>query len=114
MYIKASNLMVVGVVALIALMMAGCADVNIAEGNAALCARELSGFWLGLWHGIVAPVAFFGSLFEEGIAVYDVCNNGAWYDLGFCLGVGAFTSGSHTAVSRSPWPRRSEEHDRCV
>jgi hypothetical protein len=87
------------VVLLVALLLTGCADVNLAEDNLQLCQRNLSGFWWGLWHGIVAPIAFIGSLFDSDIAIYDVCNVGGWYDFGFCLGIGAFTKGSHSAAS---------------
>lgn len=86
------------VVILAALVLSGCADANLAEDNLKFCGRDLSGFFWGLWHGIVAPIAFFGSLFNDEIAIYDVCNIGGWYDLGYCLGIGAFTKGSHSAA----------------
>lgn len=92
-------LFLVSIVVLLAL--SGCADINLAQENVEICGRDISGFWWGLWHGIVAPFAFIGSLFEPGIAIYDICNNGGWYDFGFCLGIGAFTSGSHTAGSKT-------------
>jgi len=38
-------------------------------------------FWLGLWHGLIAPFAFIGSLFTD-IRLYAYPNNGAWYDFG--------------------------------
>ncbi|MDB4984051.1 MAG: Phi17:2 [Patescibacteria group bacterium] len=53
-----------------------------------------SGFWGGLWDGMIAPFAFIGHLFNSNIAVYDVNNNGGWYDFGFLLGIGEFSSGS--------------------
>ncbi len=95
-----SNIAFVALILLL-LFAGGCADVNFAEDNLELCARGLSGFWWGLWHGIIAPFSFIGSLFDPDIAVYDVCNVGGWYDFGFCLGIGAFTSGSHTAGTRT-------------
>ena len=52
-----------------------------------------AGFWSGLWHGIVTPVSFFGSLLDSDIAVYAVDNNGGWYDFGFVIGIGAFFGG---------------------
>lgn len=83
---------------LVALLIAGCADANLAEDNLAFCNRELSGFFWGLWHGFIAPVSFIGSLFKADIAVYDICNTGGWYDFGFCLGIGAFSKGTHSAA----------------
>ncbi|MGD8997662.1 MAG: hypothetical protein PVH80_06095 [Anaerolineae bacterium] len=48
---------------------------------------NVAGFWRGLWHGIIAPITFIVSLFSEGVHMYEVQNNGNWYNLGFLLGV---------------------------
>jgi hypothetical protein len=45
------------------------------------------GFWLGLWHGFIFPVAFIVSLFTDDVAVYAVPNNGGWYDFGYFVGI---------------------------
>ena len=45
------------------------------------------GFWLGLWHGFIFPVAFIVSLFVDNVALYAVPNNGGWYDLGYFIGI---------------------------
>jgi hypothetical protein len=45
------------------------------------------GFWHGVWHGFIFPVAFIVSLFTDDIAVYAVPNNGAWYDFGYFVGI---------------------------
>jgi hypothetical protein len=47
----------------------------------------VAGFWLGLWHGFISFFAFIVSLFKETVGVYEVHNNGTWYNLGFILGV---------------------------
>jgi hypothetical protein len=52
------------------------------------------GFWLGLWHGFIFPVAWIVSLFTDSIAVYAVPNNGGWYDFGYFLGVAVFGVGA--------------------
>jgi hypothetical protein len=82
----------------VALLAGGCADANLAEDNLQFCGRDLSGFFWGVWHGIIAPFSFIGSLFKPDIAVYDICNTGGWYGFGFCLGIGAFSKGSHSAA----------------
>jgi hypothetical protein len=58
------------------------------------------GFGGGLWHGIIAPFAWIGSLFNNNIAVWAVNNNGGWYTFGFILGIGALTGGSSKAASK--------------
>jgi hypothetical protein len=66
-------------------VLAGCAaggnDVsNVAEPTVA-------GFWLGLWHGVIYPISFVISLFTKSVNVYEVHNNGGWYNFGFVLGI---------------------------
>src|SRR4249920_3728102 len=53
-----------------------------------------AGFWLGLWQGLISPITFIVSLFTRNVNIYEVQNNGNWYDFGFMLGVAcAFGSG---------------------
>lgn len=50
------------------------------------------GFWSGVWHGLIAPFAFIGSLFSDNIAVFAVNNTGNWYVFGFLSGLGSLTN----------------------
>lgn len=50
-------------------------------------APDTPGFLLGLWHGFIFPVAWIVSLFEPGVAVYAVPNDGGWYDFGYFVGI---------------------------
>jgi opacity protein-like surface antigen len=52
------------------------------------------GFWLGLWHGFIFPVAWIVSLFTDKVAVYAVPNSGGWYDFGYFLGIVVFGVGA--------------------
>jgi hypothetical protein len=45
-------------------------------------------FFNGLWHGLIAPFAFFASLFSSDIRIYSFPNVGCWYDFGFLIGFG--------------------------
>jgi hypothetical protein len=54
---------------------------------------KVAGFWLGLWHGLISPVTFVISLFTKNVRLYEVHNNGGWYNFGFVLGAGLFLSG---------------------
>jgi len=47
-----------------------------------------AGFFSGLWHGVISPITFIVSLFNDGVAIYEVHNSGGWYDFGFLIGVG--------------------------
>jgi len=60
-----------------------------------------AGFWAGLWHGFIAWITFIISLFSDRVAMYEVNNNGGWYQLGFLLGLGAFVGGgSHSSCRK--------------
>jgi hypothetical protein len=72
-------------------MLTGCADVAVVD---ACLTSDPYGFWGGLWHGIIAPISFFGSLFSDDIAMYAVNNSGGWYDFGFWLGMGTLGASS--------------------
>ncbi len=83
--------------AVIALLFTACADVT----NIDACKNaEPYGFMGGLWHGIIAPISFFGSLLSDNIAMYAVNNNGGWYNFGFVLGAGILFGGGSRASKR--------------
>ena len=77
------------VLALVISLSACAAGANDLAGNG-----QLDGFWAGLWHGFISPFAFLVSLFKDGVGIYEVHNNGNWYNFGFMIGVSAFFSGS--------------------
>jgi hypothetical protein len=60
-----------------------------------------AGFFKGLWHGFIMLFTFIISLFTEDVNVYEVHNNGAWYNLGFLVGVMVFFGGSSRGTCRS-------------
>jgi len=57
-----------------------------------------AGFWGGFWHGIIMPITFFVSLIDPGVRLYEVHNNGHWYDFGFFLGASATFGGSSSQM----------------
>jgi hypothetical protein len=73
------------------MFLTGCADVTLVQE---CVTDDPYGFWGGLWHGLISPISFFGSIFTDDIAMYAKNNNGGWYDFGFVLGAGILTVGS--------------------
>src|SRR5215467_9822193 len=73
--------------------LAGCApNPNPSKG----IIREhnsIAGFWLGLWHGFIAPIVFVVALFKSDLNIYEVHNNGAWYNFGYLFGLTCFLGG---------------------
>lgn len=82
------------------LLLAACAAGVNPEVGVSPPDGDVAGFWLGLWHGIIAPVAFVISLFAESVSLYEVHNNGNWYDFGFVLGAGILFGGGGLGTRR--------------
>ena len=76
------------------MLMSSCAPEAIDISNSIPPNAEPSGFWMGLWHGMILPITFIWSIFNHSVTIYDVVNNGVWYNLGFVLGAGALLGGS--------------------
>ena len=77
---------------IICLFLGGCAD-SISLDSAFLI--ETVGFWHGFWHGLISPLSFYVSIFSDSTAIYAIYNNGGWYDFGFLIGIGGFTSNTY-------------------
>ncbi len=54
---------------------------------------EPAGFWAGLWHGLIVPIAFIVSLFNPNVRICEKNNRGRWYDFGFIVGASASIGG---------------------
>ena len=92
---KTKKLIILSIFVLFALLVfSSCAEVQQID---ACRTGHTFGFFGGLWHGIIVPASFVGSLFNDHIAVWAVNNNGGWYTFGFLLGVGGLGFGGHKA-----------------
>ena len=80
-------------VIVLSLVLTACAAGVNPEVGAASADGVVAGFWAGLWHGVIAPFAFVVSLFTDNVNVYEVHNNGNWYDFGFVVGAGILFGG---------------------
>ena len=49
----------------------------------------------------IIPVTFVISLFNDNVSIYEVDNNGNWYDFGFMLGIAGPFSGIGGGASRA-------------
>ena len=98
---KAASILIILGLALI--MLAGCAPGVNELAHSADAKGVVAGFWRGLWNGVIAPVTFIISLFSHKVQMYEVHNNGGWYDFGFILGMMIiFGGGAGGAQARRP------------
>jgi hypothetical protein len=72
--------------------------------------QDPAGFWLGLWQGLISPITFLISLFTSEVNIYEVQNNGNWYDFGFMLGVAWTGSPSVTRIRLGRDHGRRQDH----
>jgi hypothetical protein len=83
-------------------LLTGCAPgPNDLEDTPQSEQENAAGFWLGMWHGIIAPITFVISLFNDNVGVYEVHNNGGWYNFGFLFGLGAVWGGGGGGAAAS-------------
>ncbi len=75
------------------LLLAGCAPGPNSLEKTPDEKGKVAGFWKGLWHGLISPITFIISLFNRNVRIYEVHNNGSWYNFGFVLGAGLFLQG---------------------
>jgi len=101
---KSSSALLV-LVLLLAGILAGCvAGPNQFKGTTS-GHYKVAGFWLGLWHGVIAPLLFVFSLFNDNISIYEVHNNGGWYHFGFLFGLACFFGGGGNRARRRQRPQ---------
>jgi len=94
------NVFLVVVLVMAVLMLSGCWAGPNEQTGVPNEGGKVAGFWQGLWHGIIAPLAFIVSLFSDKVHVFEVHNNGNWYIFGFLLGLTAIWGGGGRASSR--------------
>jgi hypothetical protein len=82
-----------GVLAVLAIGLVACASQPPGQSGA-------PAFLSGLWHGVIAPIAFLISLFDNDVRMYAFLNAGRWYDFGFLLGIGIWGGGAGAGAAR--------------
>jgi hypothetical protein len=91
----------VSLLLLAAVLFTGCLAGSNSLVGTADAEGVVAGFWRGAWHGAIAPLAFIVSLFSDHVQVYEVHNNGGWYDFGFVIGITSLHGGGHAARRRA-------------
>jgi hypothetical protein len=95
-----SSLIFLVVFLLLINVLAGCAPGSNQSKGAAGEHGVVAGFWLGLWQGFIAPIVLVIALFKSNLGIYEVHNNGAWYNFGYLFGLACFFGGSGNRTAR--------------
>ena len=88
------------VVLLLLSILAGCAPGPNQSKGTPTAHDGVAGFRLGLWQGFIAPIVFVVSLFKSNLSIYEIHNNGAWYNLGYLFGLACFFGGGGNRTAR--------------
>jgi hypothetical protein len=95
------KILVLAILILVLTVLAGCAASPNELVNSPGESGKVAGFWQGLWHGFISPFAFVVSLFSDSVGIYEVHNNGGWYNLGFLLGAATILGGGGGGAARA-------------
>ncbi len=98
---NAKHTVALSIVLVAAIFLSSCT-----AGDPMYAADSPAGFWSGVWHGMISWFTLVLRLFGADVAVYEVANNGGWYDWGFLLGAGGSSCSCAGGASRRR--RRSE------
>jgi hypothetical protein len=95
-----SSLALFVLVLLLLKILAGCAPGGNQFKGTANEHNVVAGFRLGFWQGFIAPFVFVVSLFRDNLTIYEVHNNGAWYNFGYLFGLACFFGGGGNRATR--------------
>ena len=56
-------------------------------GGGSSTTDDPSGFFMGIWHGWIAPISLIVGFFNSEIRIYEIYNTGWWYDFGFYIAI---------------------------
>lgn len=76
------NILLCLMLVLLCISLTGCVP-----GDGANSVSNAAGFFTGIWHGWIAPFSLIYSLFNKNIGIYEIYNNGFFYDLGYYMAI---------------------------
>lgn len=90
-------LVLVTVVTAALVVLPGCMPGGGSSGPA-----NPAGFFMGVWHGWIAPVSLIAGFFNPEIRIYELANKGWSYDFGFYMAIIAGFGGLSLLRRRKP------------
>ena len=90
------------IILIIVIMLLSCTAGPNNQTNKKDSRGNIAGFFKGLWHGLICVITLIISIFNDNVTIYEVHNSGFFYNLGFLLGAGVITGGTH-------WSRKKKK-----
>ncbi len=56
-------------------------------GDGTHSVEKKAGFFWGYWHGLIAPISLILSYFKQHLSIYEIHNNGFWYNLAYYIAI---------------------------
>lgn len=79
--LRKKHILLVALLVLTVLLATGC------FAERAVAPEKPAGFFMGIWHGWIAPIALIVGLFNKTTMIYEVNNTGWWYDFGYYMAI---------------------------
>jgi hypothetical protein len=76
------NVLLFVVITFLSLILLSCTPGGGASGP-----DDPAGFFMGIWHGWIAPLSLILGFFNPEIRLYEIHNTGWWYDFGFYMAI---------------------------
>ena len=96
---KMRSYLILGMILLLLAFLAACAPGSNQFKGHPDAHSVVAGFGRGVWQGFIAPFVFVASLFKSDLNIYEVHNNGAWYNFGYLFGLACFFGGGGNRVA---------------
>ena len=77
-----SNQFILLVLLISVMLLSGCFP-----GDGEITAEKPAGFFLGIWHGWIAPISLILGYFNPDVKLYEQYNAGWRYDFGFYIAI---------------------------
>lgn len=79
---KLRNFLMIAMLVMVMTLLSGCIP-----GDGANNAEHTAGFFMGIWHGWIAPISLILGIFNPEIRLYETYNSGWWYDFGYYVAI---------------------------
>ena len=79
---KTKTILFILLIFIMAILMSGCVP-----GDGSYSTDDPANFLSGIWHGWIAPLSLIIGLFKHNVRIYEVFNNGWWYDFGYYIAI---------------------------